>query len=234
MARRKSKRPERIAPAVQPGSTTSKLIREESLLGGQLVNKRAIYLVIALIGVIGLAAGWYLASPLIIDRTVDEELPFEVPSAEELAQMSEAQRSEIEEELLAAADTMPDKMMDDAMPDGEEIVILKEAMFEDADRAHKGSGTAKILQTPAGERLLRFEEFSVANGPDLHVILSDNPFPTSRDDVGTYVDLGELKGNIGNQNYEIPNDLNLDQYKSVVIYCMPFHVVFSIGTLAGG
>ena len=46
-------------------------------------------------------------------------------------------------------------------------------------------------------------------------------------------DLGELKGNIGNQNYEIPKDLDVDQYNSVVIYCVPFHVVFSVATLMG-
>ena len=47
-----------------------------------------------------------------------------------------------------------------------------------------------------------------------------------------YVHLGALKGNIGNQNYEIPAEVDLSEYKSVVIYCVPFHVVFATATLS--
>jgi hypothetical protein len=80
--------------------------------------------------------------------------------------------------------------------------------------------------------VLRLEEFDVTNGPDLHVILSKNPAPTNRVEVGNeYVDLGQLKGNQGNQNYVIPDYIDLLQYQSVVIYCVPFHVVFAIATL---
>ncbi|MEM7336152.1 MAG: DM13 domain-containing protein, partial [Chloroflexota bacterium] len=58
------------------------------------------------------------------------------------------------------------------------------------------------------------------------------PNPLTRDEVGTdYIDLGSLKGNMGNQNYEIPADVDLSQFQSIVIYCQPFHVVFSTATL---
>jgi hypothetical protein len=78
---------------------------------------------------------------------------------------------------------------------------------------------------------LRFEDFSVTNGPDLHVLLAVDPAPASREDLGDYVDLGSLKGNLGSQNYEIPPGTDLSQFKSVVIYCVPFHVVFATATL---
>jgi hypothetical protein len=66
----------------------------------------------------------------------------------------------------------------------------------------------------------------------LHVILTKHPAPASRSDVGEdYIDLGSLKGNQGNQNYEIPVGTDLSQYQSVVIYCVPFHVVFATATL---
>ena len=73
----------------------------------------------------------------------------------------------------------------------------------------------------------------MTNGPELHVILSPNPAPESRDDVHQpgYLDLGSLKGNVGNQNYEIPADVDVSALSSVVIYCSPFHVVFSIAPL---
>ncbi len=71
-------------------------------------------------GVIGLivvlAITWYLASPLFIDQTVDEEFPFEVPTAEEIAEMSEEERAQAEEEMLEAGAQMPDKMVEDEMP----------------------------------------------------------------------------------------------------------------------
>jgi hypothetical protein len=55
-----------------------------------------------------------------------------------------------------------------------------------------------------GAQVLRFEDFSATNGPDLHVLLATNPAPASRVDLGDYLDLGSLKGNVGNQNYDIP------------------------------
>jgi hypothetical protein len=47
-----------------------------------------------------------------------------------------------------------------------------------------------------------------------------------------YLDLGSLKGNIGNQNYEIPAGTDISEYQSVVIYCLPFHVIFSTATIS--
>ena len=72
---------------------------------------------------------------------------------------------------------------------------------------------------------------AVTPGPDLHVLLVPAEDPASRDDVTGYVDLGSLKGNIGDQNYDIPTDVDIAEYGSVVIYCQPFHVLFSVATL---
>jgi hypothetical protein len=80
---------------------------------------------------------------------------------------------------------------------------------------------------------LRLEDFSVTNGPDLHVLLAENPSPPDHDSLGMYLDLGSLKGNLGDQNYDIPAGTDINQFKSVVIYCLPFHVVFSTADLAG-
>jgi hypothetical protein len=211
--------------------------------------------------IVGGAVIWYLASPLILNKTVDEAFSFEPPSQAELAQMSETELEQMEAEFLAAvpdeeelaqmsekerqaieakvvesASVMSDKEMAEPMPseaqsaEVERVVILQ-SQFKDADSFHKGSGKATIYQLPDGSHVLRLEEFSVTNGPDLHVLLAGHPAPTGRDDLGEYLDLGSLKGNMGNQNYEIPADAELSQFKSVVIYCKPFHVVFSTATL---
>ncbi len=109
-----------------------------------------------------------------------------------------------------------------------EPVILARGSFIDIDPIHGAVGTATVYALPTGERILRFEDFRSKNGPDLHVYLSSEA-PTS-----TFAGLGEmalhlgaLKGNIGSQNYDIPADADLSQFKSIVIYCRPFSVVFS-------
>jgi hypothetical protein len=114
-----------------------------------------------------------------------------------------------------------------------QVVALKDGQFKDANSFHKGSGQATIYSTPDGGHLLRLEELSVTNGPALHVFLSPHEDPDSSGEVKTagYVDLGKLKGNRGNQNYPIPADVDITAINSVVIYCKPFSVVFSVATL---
>ena len=204
-----------------------------------------------------LAVGWYLASPLFITNSVDEAFPFEapdsatlsnmdademaaleadfmaaVPDDETVAQLSEEDRATVTEAVMeAAAVVMSDKEMAEDMP-AAEWIIAASGTFVGADDFHEGEGTAVIFQQ-GDQRVLRFEDFRVTNGPDLHVILSKNPNPTDRDDIGDdYIDLGSLKGNVGNQNYDIPADVDLSAYQSVVIYCVPFHVLFSSATVS--
>jgi hypothetical protein len=159
-----------------------------------------------------------------------------VPGEEELAQMSETERQAIGAKVLESASVMSDKEMDEPMPpeaDSAEVepLVVLQGQFKDADSFHKGSGQATVYQLPDGSHVLRLEEFSVTNGPDLHVLVTGHTNPTGQDDLGDYLDLGTLKGNMGNQNYEIPVGTDLSQFKSVVIYCKPFHVVFSTATL---
>ncbi len=184
-------------------------------------------LALAIVGVVV----WYLGSPLFIDRTIEEELPFELPSQAEMEAMPEIERQALATEVMGTAAAMPDKPMEEAMPAGEQPTALRSGGFVGADRFHQGSGTATIFELPDGRRLLRLEDFMVTNGPDLHVLLATGPAPTGRGDLGEYVDVGPLKGNIGNQNYDIPDDLDLEAYHSVVVYCVPFHVVFATAGL---
>ena len=116
------------------------------------------------------------------------------------------------------------------------VRAVKQGDFKDADSFHRGSGQAIIYTTPEGGRLLRLENLDVTNGPALHVVLSPHEDPTRSNEVllEGYADLGDLKGNRGNQNYTIPADVDLSVIKSVVIYCKPFAVVFSVATLQGG
>lgn len=94
------------------------------------------------------------------------------------------------------------------------------------------SGLAEVIPVSDSERILRLEEFSTTNGPDLFVYLTTQPNPNapfSSDD--DHVDLGRLKGNVGGQNYEIPADADLSRYTTVLIYCKRFSTSFGAATL---
>ena len=97
------------------------------------------------------------------------------------------------------------------------------------DLAHTGSGAVKVIELEDGTRILRFEDLDVLNGPDLRVILSPSALVEDDGayDDGSFVDLGPLKGNKGNQNYEIPPEIDLDDFATVAIWCRRFNVSFN-------
>ncbi|MXY75865.1 MAG: DM13 domain-containing protein [Acidimicrobiia bacterium] len=104
----------------------------------------------------------------------------------------------------------------------------------DADSFHKGSGQVVLYELEDGSRIIRLEDIEVTNGPQLHVLLTPVHGLAGRDHLreAGYVDLGPLKGNIGSQNYEVPADYVIPEQVTLVIYCVPFHVVFTTAELA--
>lgn len=111
-------------------------------------------------------------------------------------------------------------------------VVLAEGAF--VSQEHHTAGTARILELPGGERVLRVEDFTTSDGPDVHVWLSDAAAGGEWDsyDDGRYVPLGELKATDGNHNYPIPADADLAGLNSVVIWCDRFNVAFGSAALA--
>lgn len=178
-------------------------------------NKNLLYVGIALALVIGLPVAYYLLSPLWINVQVDEGFPTAMP-AEVSVQATQA---------MSTAMAEPDTVMEEAMPEAEMTLLAQGSFY---DLFHVGGGQALVYQLADGSRILRLQDFEVDNGPDLHVYLFPNdPVTTSLGvDIPGSFDLGKLKGNIGDQNYEIPADLDLSQFKSVVIWCEPFKVTF--------
>lgn len=111
--------------------------------------------------------------------------------------------------------------------DPPEPTIVTELAGTFVDEAHPTSGRAVVLGNGTGQRFLRFEDFTTDNGPDLNVYLVNS----STGDVSDFVDLGDLTGNVGEQNYEIPLDVDLDVYDRVVIWCVRFGVGFGSASL---
>ena len=178
---------------------------------------------------------WWLLSPLITTTAVHEEFPL----AYQAVIPANMTMAEVEDAMAAAANL--ERPVDETMPDALSSASSQTqprpgltGQFRDADSFHKGSGTATVYDLGAkGARILRLEDFQVTNGPDLRVLLANAPNPESRsdlDDAG-YVELGKLKGNVGSQNYDIPLNVSLADVQSVVIYCNPFRVVYSVATL---
>jgi len=111
---------------------------------------------------------------------------------------------------------------------------LAAGRFGVVDGIHKGEGTATLVQLPDGQRVLRLEEdFRVTNGPDLYVYSSGAAAPRTSGEVhgsGAF-EVAQLKGNVGGQNYALPDHLDLSKFRSVVIYCRRFTTVFSTAEL---
>ncbi len=106
--------------------------------------------------------------------------------------------------------------------------VLLEGTFVGADAFHRVSGTARVVDR-GGDTVVRLEDdFRSINGPDLHVWLVNG-----EDARDGYLDLGPLKGNVGAQNYGVPEGTDLSRYDRVWIWCRPFRVLFGSARLAG-
>jgi electron transfer DM13 len=127
-----------------------------------------------------------------------------------------------------------DDRVDEGLPRGGPVTTtLSIAPFR--SREHATQGRARVIRLSDGRRYVRFERFSTSNGPLLKVYLSaaraDGPAGAFDDRV---VDLGGLKGNIGDQNYAVPPRTNLRAYRSVVVWCKRFGVPFAAAPIGSG
>ena len=180
----------------------------------------------------------YTVSPLLINTVINEPLP---PSSES----SDFQRfmNMTEDQRIEAANNMTQKqkemIMTVAAQDNNTVsenlsVATMSASSNKTlignfvgagDGFHNAEGVAKIIQLADGTDILRLENFKATNGPDLYVYLSTDK--TNAD----IVNLGRLKGNIGNKNYLIPAGTDLTKYNTALIWCRAFSVIFGSAEL---
>jgi len=99
--------------------------------------------------------------------------------------------------------------------------------------SHETSGLATIHQLGDGKRFVRLTTFETSNGPDVRIYLVAAKDATDNETVtrAGIVDLGAMKGNRGDQNYDIPSNIDLNQYQSVTIWCRRFGVNFATAPL---
>jgi hypothetical protein len=109
--------------------------------------------------------------------------------------------------------------------------VLAKGEFHKVEKA--GKGTATVYMLADGKRILRLSNFQSDNGPDLHVrlIAADDATDTATAAKAKFVELGKLKGNKGNQNYDLPENVDLSKYRVVSIWCNRFSVNFAAAPL---
>jgi len=205
-------------------------------------------LFLILIGAVLIAATYSfpLWQPLLVNTVVDEPFPglpdnlqaafAALPPEQQSSFLDMAAEDPDMAVAMAAAALEPPTTVQETgdMPEMETATIITGGEFSRVDAVHWAQGTATIYELPDQQKILRLEDFTAANGPDLRVVLSAGEEPRSREEVergNLNLELGRLKGNIGNQNYEIPPETDLSLYNSVVIYCQAFHVVFSTAAI---
>jgi hypothetical protein len=170
--------------------------------------------VLVVIGV--LAFGWFEVQKLWMDDEVDEAAPvFD---------------SQVEAEPTATT-AAPDDGVSPPPTTVPVIETLASGRFVSLD--HGTEGNATVLGDGSPQRFLRITDFATENGPDVNVYLTTTP-PEGEESTfdDDYVDLGDLKGNVGDQNYEIPADVDLGRFHTVVIWCQRFDSAFGAARLA--
>jgi len=102
-------------------------------------------------------------------------------------------------------------------------------------KIHQTSGRATIYKNKDGKEYLRLSDFTTSNGPDVHVVLVRAEDKALEQEIVKgdleHVELGTLKGNQGDQNYDLPAAVDLNQYQAVAIYCERFHAIFGVARL---
>lgn len=174
-----------------------------------LAHRLAIAIVAVPVVALSVPVGNYLLSPLWERSRLEEASPLAVQDSP----------TTVPAQASAAAGPTP-------LP-APAALLQRSGQFRGADDFHFGRGTALIIETSPGTFVLRVEEFSVRNGPDLFVYLSPD-----EDGFGEgAVNLGKLKATDGAFNYEIPAGVDVSKFKSAIVWCKQFSTLFAVAPL---
>jgi hypothetical protein len=206
------------------------------------MNKKAIIVVI-IIAAITIPVSIYTASPLFINAIVNEPLPtssvtdlqkfqefMSMNSEQERVEKGQQMSTEEKNAILRGAaqtngNTVNQNMTDTAATTLAYTPLVIGNFIGVNDGIHNAEGLAKVIRLDDASMILRLENFRATNGPDLYVYLAiDNS-------AADFVNLGRLKGNIGNQNYDIPEGTDFSKYDTVLIWCKAFSVLFGSAKL---
>ena len=165
-------------------------------------HNRLAQVALAAVVVVAGAFGWWTISPLFLTKTLNEDLPVR-------------QTATVAPAASIATATA-------AAPAGPKVLAI--GQLQRIDDLHRGTGPVTLVEVD-GKTFVRFENVAIQNGPDLHVYLARGMGGAY--DGGRDLYLGALKATNGSFNYELPGGIPLGEYKSVVVWCRAFTVLFT-------
>jgi hypothetical protein len=191
-------------------------------------GRRRLWAVAAAVAAVGFVIGLVVFKPwlLFVDVRVDEQLPI-VASAPAVTSYPTPESA-----APAATPAGPAEVVSPPLPAGPKQLAVGTLISHE----HTTTGTVRIVQHPDGSRVLTLENLDTTNGPDVHVWLSEAHVVEGTAGWFTaggaeHYDLGLIKGNQGNQVYEIPAEVDLSKYPSVDLWCVQFSVSFGAAEL---
>ena len=179
-------------------------------------------LIVAVIALAAIGTSWYAFRPerLFVNQTVNESLdaPAAMTTANETSAMS------------SATESSPMSAVSEAPMAGSPAIV---ASGDFHDGSHETAGKATIHQYSDGRRVLRLTGFHTSNGPDVQVLLLAAQDATDNETItkAGFVHVGALKGNVGDQNYDLPANVDLAKHRAVTIWCRRFGVNFGTAPL---
>jgi len=202
------------------------------------MRRNTIIVISVIIALIAIPFAIYTISPLFVSTVVDEPVPVSALSEfQKYMNLSEEERIQVAKNM-----TREKAMMIGIMAAKQNTTIneniavpitpqstnsaLTGTFIGIGDGFHKVEGEAKVIRLGSGAEILRLEDFKATNGPDLYVYLSEDK------SVSDFVNVGRLKGNVGNQNYEIPDGADLSKYNTVLMWCRAFSFLFGSAQLS--
>jgi hypothetical protein len=217
------------------------------------MNKKILTVIIVVVAAVAIPFGIYTISPLFISNTVNEPLPTTtaaivnkkaaVQEYQKFISMNEQDRMNADKHMnqteknmvMIGADQINNTINENAMTLGtikqQQVNAtitskIRTGTFIGAgDGFHNTEGLAKVIPLGQGSIVIRLENFNSTNGPNVHLYMSTDKAASN------FIDLGRLKANNGNQNYNIPNGTDLVKYNMVLIWCKDFSVLFGSAEL---
>ena len=218
------------------------------------MNKKILTVIIVVVAAVAIPFGIYTISPLFISNTVNEPLPTTTTAAivnkkaavqeyQKFISMNEQDRMNAAKHMnqteknmvMIGADQINNTINENAMTLGtikqQQVNAtitskIRTGTFIGAgDGFHNAEGLAKVIPLGQGSIVIRLENFKSTNGPNVHLYMSTDKAASN------FIDLGRLKANNGNQNYNITNGTDLVKYNMVLIWCKNFSVLFGSAEL---
>ena len=218
---------------------------------------RKILIIVIIVVALAIPFAIYTVSPLFVSNTVNEPLPTTAAVVSKKAASQEYQKfvSMNEQDRINAAKQMNQRQKNVVMIGAAQInnimnenvvtsqgiinkpqtnapstatnisTIMAGSFVGAGDGFHNAQGLAKVIPLKNEQSILRLENFKSTNGPNVHLYLATDR--TASD----FIDLGRLKANNGNQNYNIPAGTDLAKYNMALIWCKDFSVLFGSAQL---